>query len=342
MKPLAIAAVNVRRMLRDRSNIFFVFVFPMLLILVLGVSFGRAFEPRIGVVATRAGALGSDLVRTLRDVPDVEIERFASVEDLQTSVERGRVEAGVVLPEDYDARVRAGRGVDVRFLARQSELGLQLSQTVRSAVAEQGELLRATRLFVSEGGGSFDEGLARARVAAATLPPIEVVTTTAGDALFPTSLGTFDLGASHMLLLFIFLTSMTSAVALIETRRLGLSRRMLSTPTRPSSIVVGEGLGRFGVALVQGLFIMLGSLILFGVDWGQPLGSIALLVSFSLVGAGAGMLLGAALRTEQQAIGLGLLAGLGLGALGGCMVPLEFFSPTMQTVAHFTPHAWAI
>ncbi|HSD48989.1 MAG TPA: ABC transporter permease, partial [Actinomycetota bacterium] len=139
-----------------------------------------------------------------------------------------------------------------------------------------------------------------------------------------------------------FLTSMTSAVALIETRRLGLSRRMLSTPTSVGTIVVGEGLGRFGVAMVQGLFIMLGSLIVFGVDWGEPLGSASVLVCFALVGAGAGMFLGSLLRTEQQAIGVGILVGLGLGALGGCMVPMEFFSSTMVTVAHFTPHAWAI
>jgi ABC-2 type transport system permease protein len=33
---------------------------------------------------------------------------------------------------------------------------------------------------------------------------------------------------------------------------------------------------------------------------------------------------------------------IGLGALGGCMLPLELFSPTMQTVAHITPHAWAL
>jgi ABC-2 type transport system permease protein len=33
--------------------------------------------------------------------------------------------------------------------------------------------------------------------------------------------------------LFLFLTALTGAVALIETRRLGLSRRMLATPTTP-------------------------------------------------------------------------------------------------------------
>ncbi|HEX5950037.1 MAG TPA: ABC transporter permease [Actinomycetota bacterium] len=342
MKAVAIAAVNIRRMLRDRSNIFFVFVFPMLLILVLGVSFGRGFEPRIGLVAADPGPLGQDLVRELEAIPDVDVERYGSVEDLRTSVERGQLEAGVLVPEGYDAAIRAGRDAEVRYVARQSELGLQLSQTIRSAVAEQGQRLRAARLFVSEGAGSLEEGLARAGIAAQALTPVEVVTTTVGEERFPTTLGRFDLGASSMLLLFIFLTSMTSAVALIETRRLGLSRRMLSTPTSVGTIVVGEGLGRFGIALVQGLFIMLGSLILFGVDWGDPLGSVSLLLCFALVGAGAGMLLGSLLRTEQQAIGVGILLGLGLGALGGCMVPMEFFSSTMVRVAHFTPHAWAI
>jgi ABC-2 type transport system permease protein len=54
MKALALAAVNVRRMLRERSNVFFVFLFPMLLVLVLGVSFGGTFEPK-SVIATDVG-----------------------------------------------------------------------------------------------------------------------------------------------------------------------------------------------------------------------------------------------------------------------------------------------
>ena len=32
---------------------------------------------------------------------------------------------------------------------------------------------------------------------------------------------------------------------------------------------------------------------------------------------------------------------LSLAAFGGCMVPIEFFSPTLHTVAFATPHGWA-
>lgn len=103
----------------------------------------------------------------------------------------------------------------------------------------------------------------------------------------------------------------------------------------------GEALGRVAVAVVQGLVIMAGSALIFGVDWGSPLGAIAVMLVFAFVGGAAGMLLGSASKTPQQAIGTGLLVGLGFAALGGSMMPLEFFSSTMLKVAHLTPHAWA-
>jgi ABC-2 type transport system permease protein len=135
---------------------------------------------------------------------------------------------------------------------------------------------------------------------------------------------------------------MTSSVALIETRRLGISRRMLATPTSAGAVVTGEALGRFLIAVFQGTVIMAGSALLFGVDWGDPVAAVALMMVFGLVAAGAGMLTAATLRTGQQAIAVGLLLSLGLGALGGTMMPLEFYSPTLRQIAHLTPHAWAV
>lgn len=63
----------------------------------------------------------------------------------------------------------------------------------------------------------------------------------------------FEGGASTQLLLFIFLTSLSGAVWLIETRRLGIARRMLFTPTSTRTILGGQVLGRLAIALVQAL-----------------------------------------------------------------------------------------
>jgi ABC-2 type transport system permease protein len=116
---------------------------------------------------------------------------------------------------------------------------------------------------------------------------------------------------------------------------------MLATPTPVGTLVAGETLGRLLIGLIQAAVIIFGSALLFGVHWGQPIGVAAVVILFGLVASGFGILVGTLFRNEQQAIGISLLLGLGLAALGGCMVPLELFSPTMKTVAHLTPHAWA-
>ena len=116
---------------------------------------------------------------------------------------------------------------------------------------------------------------------------------------------------------------------------------MLSTPTSAATVIAGETLGWLIIGVIQALVIIFGSALLFGVNWGQPLGVVAVVALFVLVASGAGIFLGTLFRNEQQAHGVSLLLGLGLAALGGCMVPLEVFSPTMKHVAHVTPHAWA-
>jgi ABC-2 type transport system permease protein len=66
------------------------------------------------------------------------------------------------------------------------------------------------------------------------------------------------------------------------------------------------------------------------------------MVAFALFASGAGLLTGAVARTSEQAVAVGVLLGMAFGALGGAMMPLDLFSRTMRTVAHLTPHAWAV
>lgn len=345
MKSLTIAGVNLRRFVRDRGNLFFVFIFPMLLILVLGSAFGGSVNPRLGVFAGGAGPLGDDLVDRLEAAESVEVIRAGALDSMQQGVERGELEAAVVIPEDYDAAVRSGTPVDVEFLARDAQETSNLRGIVESAITEQSVVLRAARFVDGEGVAGFGDALIVAEQAAANLGAVDVTVTAAGEAFALDALGQFDATAQTQLILFMFVTSLAGSSALIQTRRLGVARRMISTPTTVRAVLVGEGLGRYAVALVQGIFILLGTWIIFSVDWGDPLLAILILLIFGLVGSGAAMLMGALFSNDEQAGGMGVLLGLGLAALGGCMMPLQVFeliSPGLYNVAHITPHAWAL
>ena len=87
--------------------------------------------------------------------------------------------------------------------------------------------------------------------------------------------------------------------------------------------------------------IVVATVLLFQVNWGDPLAAAVVILLFCVVSAGASMLVGAALRNESQAGGAGIGLGIGMAALGGSMVPLEIFPEGMRPIAFLTPHAWA-
>lgn len=338
MKVVAIALLNLRRVFKDRTNVFFVLVAPFLLILVLGQLFGGGQQLTLGVVAG-AGPMEERLVAALGSGARISVERLGTERELREAVERGRVHAGVVVPSGYDAGLRAGRPVAVRYLIRATDpRAHDVGAWVRSVVPQEGVVVRAAQFGVEQGAGSFDALVKAAD--GAQVPGIEVRVSTAGKAVFPEGLGAFSISAPPQLLMFVFFTSLTAAIGLVETRMMGISRRMYATPTPARTIVLGEALGRVVIALVQGATIMIGSALLFDVGWGQPLGATAVLVVFSLVGAGAAMLLGSAFRTPGPPSSLAMILGLGLAALGGSMMPLESFGGVLRAIAYLTPHAW--
>ena len=169
-----------------------------------------------------------------------------------------------------------------------------------------------------------------------------MVTESVGESLFPPDMGRFDGGAASNLVLFMFLTALTGATAMVGDREMGLDTRIVSTPTSIPRLISGYVAGQFGITFFQGVYIMVLSLAIFGVSWSNLGGSILLVMALSLAGAGAGMLLGSFRLAEATTIGIGVTSGLVLGALGGAMVPLEVLPDTVKTVARFTPQGWAM
>jgi len=139
----------------------------------------------------------------------------------------------------------------------------------------------------------------------------------------------------------VFLSSLSGSAFLVESRRLGVTRRAFSTPTSSTTILLGESFGRFVLALVQAVIVVVIGL-LFGVDWGDPLGAAAVVLLFVLVGTAAGMLLGTLARNGEQATAIGVPFAIAMAMLGGCMFPLDMVPSVLRTIGHAMPHAWAV
>jgi len=337
MKTLTIASSSLRRLFRDRSNIFFIFVLPIVLILVLGVVFGSGFTSRVTLIAPDNDELADDVIASISASAAFETMTADDVEDARSRLRRNEIDAVIVIPDDYGESLLAGDNAEIVYYSTPSSGGFVIRSVVESAVAEQAAVIRAGRFAADATDTDPATALDTARLVQGSIAAMGVETE---GGVSSGSGSQFDLGAAQQLLLFMFLTALTSSVALIQSRRLGVSHRMLSTPTSAGTIVRGETLGRFLIVMLQGVFIVLAAGVLFDVEWGDPVAATLVVMAFALTGTGAGMLLGSLFSSEQQAGGFAIFGALMLAALGGSMVPLEIFPDTMVTVAHFTPHAW--
>jgi ABC-2 type transport system permease protein len=341
MKVLEIARVNMLRTMRNRIALFFIVIFPMVLIVVLGMTYGGMGAGRVGVADADGGPLARDLVARLKvGALNLDVRTYDTPDALRDAVERGFVNVGLAIPAGYDARLRDGGDVTLEYLSQPSSVSSVVRTSVDAAIAGHVALVRAARFTAAQRSMTFDAALAAAEEVQPQIKGVTVVTDAVSEAAaYPSG---FTVGAQSQVILFMFLTSLTQAVVLITSRQLGVTRREFATPTSVRTIIAGEALGRYAFALFQGFLIVIGSALIFGVDWADPLATTALIVVFGAVCAGAAMLVGAVAANASQAGAFGPALGMLGGLLGGAMVPLEVFPATLRTVAHITPHAWAL
>jgi ABC-2 type transport system permease protein len=344
-KVLAIARIGLLQQVRDRTDLVPVFVLPAILIVMIGLQFADTSRARLGVVTPAGDAAAASLVSALtRDTNLFDVRQVADEATLRSELEGGALDAGLEIPPGFDAALQGGGTPEVRYLGATNALTLGLRTPIQAAVSHLDAVVTASRVAVSQ--GVVDDWTRAETVAAAdygVVPGVAINVTQTGKPGIFSGFGQFTAGASTQLVLFTFLTSLTAAGRLVYSRQVGVSRRMLSTPTSAWTIVAGETLGRFGIALFQAFFIVLLSSLVFGVSWGSDLpATAALLALFCAVAAAAAMLLGAVARNATHAAVRGGLVALALAALGGCLIPVQAMPSDMQLIAKLVPHSWAV
>ncbi len=334
---LAIVAANLRTLSRDRVGLFFVLVMPFVVITLVGLSAGDGTGERgtlpIGLVAQAHGDLAREIRANLAARPDVVLTELPDVPELRREVRQGTLAAGLVLPAALDAN----EDTYLPFIAVAGNGEASGARVTVDAAVSAAEATNTARLAAERAGAGAARADALVREQA---NPVSLASRTPASAEPPTD--GFAYAAPGNLVLFTFVNSITLATALVESRRLGISRRALVAPVRPAMVLLGEAAGRFLVAALQSVLVIAGSAVLFGVHWGDPLGVALMVGLFCLVATGAAMLVGSLVRSPTQASVFGPPVGLVMAMLGGCMWPREVGGDVLGALGRVFPHSWAV
>jgi ABC-2 type transport system permease protein len=140
-------------------------------------------------------------------------------------------------------------------------------------------------------------------------------------------------------LMFVFFLISNLSMTVIEERETGALRRLLVAPIPLSRILMGKMLPYFLIAVVQFIWVLLASRLIFGINLGNAiLGLGIIILASSLAMATLGILIAAFARSESQASGLATVLVLAMAVVSGAMYP-SISIPGLQAI---TPHYWAM
>jgi ABC-2 type transport system permease protein len=340
---VVIALTELRRVGRDRMALFFAIVLPVVIIVIIGTTFGAQDEDiQLGVVDRDRSGGSEQLVDTLDGADGVAVERFDSLDGMRRDVRAGAVAAGVVVPPGYGDRLDGGGSADVELVVDPtSSAATAVRATIEAAVADEAALTAASRFAAEHGGGDLADARDTARRLVADLPRATIRTVSVDEG--PSEdVGTFSYTAPSNLVLFVFVNTLAVGAILALDRQRGIVRRLLSTPHGTGTILAGIGAAKLAFAVVQSALILTVGGVVFGVDWGDPLAAGLLTLVWAVLATAAGLLLGSMATGADQAQAAAVPVAIGLAMLGGCMWSLEVVPGAMRIAGHVAPHAWAM
>lgn len=368
-KLLAIGWKDLRLMFRDRAALILMLAAPFALTLGMGMvtgafsSSGSAINKLPVVVVNQdGGQLGDALEQLLasEDLADLlAVQATSDAAAARAGVQADQIVAAVIIPEGFTDSVIPAEGSSVPADAVAIEVYKNPGRPISSGIVEsivQGFLDRVEAGRV--GGQVAIEQLLRNGLAApqdvprlaqqigqeqASLAAAPLIRVQRSDvaAEQTNDFNPLLLLAPGMALVFLMFTVSLGSRSILVERREGTLARMLSTATGGGPILVGKITGVYLVGAAQMFILIVASVVLFRLSWGDPLGVVALVLAAVVGASGWGLLLAAVAKTPAQVANLGMAMMLLFGILGG-----SFFGGTLTgalgVVGKITPNAWAM
>lgn len=366
-KVFVIAMGSLTRTARDKKALALLLLMPMLLIGILGSALkGMMTEGKINPftvlvinadtparppvpagAAAAAGQLptfhfgkvlvdqvlnGAEVQKIIKTVP------MTDLDDAKKQVANGKAAAAIYVPPAFSAGALAAKPVEIQLFTdpgQPTEAGI-VNQVVSAFTDGVTSGILSTRVMNPQQLQQAAAGSISNLGDRGALPQVKEVASGTRD------VSAMQYYAAAMAVMFMVMTGLGQAKAMIQDRQEGRLARMLTTPTSKATVLTGYVLGSAILILVQFVVLLVGTRLIYSVYWGDWLPVLLLGVAFACAAAGVGIAAAGVLREPKAAdAAVGLIGNL-FGALSGAMFPLYLFPNGLRAVAHFIPNYWAL
>jgi len=372
---LSVTWKEIQLILKDRGSLAIFFLLPLFLGAMMGAANVMTQDEggeatillHVCLVNEDSGAFGSEVARAIESIDELAIEVYDTVVEAEARVAEGEAAAAIVIPADFTADIDAYTPTSIEVIVdpgqpESASIVTGIMKQVVDEVTIWGEVQYGIRAILDEsdvltGMGTEQQRAVGAQTMGVIMTALNEMRRTPAIAVASENLeggeaqGWVEIFFAAMFpgfaVMFIFLSVSWSASSLLAEREAGTLRRLLAAPLPRGTAIAGKMVAFTLLSCMQVLVLFAVARIFFNMPLGQsPVALVVLSLVVALTAAAMGMMVAALAKSANQAGNIGVILGLILAVIGGCISAggqLVFRAEGfMGTLAKLTPHAHAL
>ncbi len=336
-----IAKKDLTELFRNRLGLVLLIVMPLFMMVMVGFIYpsnGTITDLKIGIVnedsgfnnvfASQSFLLGLQGINNQTHM--LIITNVSSTANLRDTVQRGQLQGGIVIPENFSQSLLSGQQGTIIIVSDESNP--QISATIQAALSgvfsAMGQQLAIQNVLPLNATNPL-----------AVIQPYSVKTqgVVSGHPSY------FDFIAPGIMAMTVMMSVMTGLpVAISQEKEIGTMDGMMVAPVNRLSILLGKTMAQTGRGLIQGLIILGLAIGIFGV---AIQGSILLVFALLLLGVfsfvGLGIVITSFTKDQETAQMLMMTLMFPMMFLSGVFFPIQQMPWYMQDISKVLPLTYA-
>lgn len=310
--------IDVKRLFRDKLAIFFVFIFPLIFLLIFGSIFSGDNDVsfRIGLLNQSQSDFAGQFVGQMKENDVFKIDQeITNLDEAKEKMNRGQLDATVILPADF-GEVQAGKGYP------SGEVRILYDQNNESAGTTLGSVM----------DGIFKDINKR-------LVPTETPFTVRAESTATKGLTRFDYTFAGMLGFTLLSLGIFGPVNVFpRLKQRGVLRRYETTTLKIWQYFIGNVLSNAFIGMLAVALMFVAALLIFDLNMrGNYLNLLAVVTLGVTMLFGIGLSIGGWAKNENQAAPLSQLVVLPMMFLSGVFFPTFLMPEFLQGIAKYIP-----
>lgn len=326
----ALSRKEFLHIVKDPRTLLIVFLLPLIQLVLFGYSFNMEIdEIDLAILDRDNSTMSMDLIELFTGSDLFRVMPYeGSSDDIDIIFRKRSADALLVIPRDFEKGLLRGLGADVQVLIDGSDPNAAV--LMRAYFSRIVSRFGALHMDGTASNGGTDAA------AAPAAPPFETRTSILYN---PDLESSFFFVPGIVAMIMVMICALLTSITVAREKEAGTMEQILVSPIRPREIIAGKVLPYILLAFLDGAFILLVGIFLFGVPFR---GSVLLMATLStlyvLTALSLGLMISTRARTQQVAIMSALVVTmLPTFLLSGLIFPIDSMPRVLQFISSVVP-----